>query len=127
VVGGLAWLLGGGPDGSSEASDASSPTPTPSESTSTSPTDPGSTTAAPPARGDKAKAIASFADALAKQGAFTAEQSTCVARETVETVGLANLVAAGFFDADLVFLDPDLADHPEIKSALTSATVTCLT
>ena len=35
-------------------------------------------------------------------------------------------MAAGFFDEEMKFLDPDLADHPEIKNALTQATITCL-
>ncbi len=61
-----------------------------------------------------------------KEGGFNQEQAECVARDVVTNVGLPALVAAGFFDEDMVFLDPDLADLPEIKNALTQATITCL-
>ena len=71
--------------------------------------------------------MANFAQALEEQGVMTADQSRCVARAVVDQVGYDALVDAGFFAADGTFLDPDLADHPEIKNALTSATLTCLT
>lgn len=128
VVGGIA-LLGGDSDSSTPRAESSSPAPSPSTSasgsSSSSPTETGST--AQPAQGDQAQAMASFADALAQQGSFTREQADCVARRLVDTIGLDQLVDAGFFDADQKFLDPDLGGHPEIKAALTSATVACLT
>ncbi|MEO6511034.1 MAG: hypothetical protein ABIO16_08600 [Nocardioides sp.] len=58
---------------------------------------------------------------------MTADQSDCVARTVVDDLGFDALVDAGFFSRDGDFLNPDLADHPEIKNALTSATLTCLT
>jgi hypothetical protein len=57
---------------------------------------------------------------------MTADQSDCVAKTVVDDLGFEALVDAGFLDEDGKFLDPDLADHPEIKNALTSATLTCL-
>ena len=71
--------------------------------------------------------MANFAQALKEQGVMTAEQSDCVAQTVVDDLGYDALVDAGFFAPDGTFLDPDLADHPEIKNALTSATLTCLT
>ena len=36
------------------------------------------------------------------------------------------MVEQGFFDADLEYVDQDLADKPEMKNALTSAALTCV-
>ena len=78
-------------------------------------------------QGAEATAVANFAQALKEQGVMTAEQAHCVAQAVVDDLGYDALVEAGFFAPDGTFLDPDLADHPEIKNALTSATLTCLT
>ena len=43
------------------------------------------------------------------------------------TVGLQNLVEIGMFDADLTFHDLGLATHPEVKDALSEATLSCAT
>jgi len=125
VVGGIAAprLLDDGPKPGSGATPGSTPTTsgattTPTETSSASPTATGSA---------DETAIRNFADGLHEQGVLSEDQSTCVARDVVQAIGLDQLVAAGFFDADLTFLNPDLADHPEIKNALTSATLTCLT
>jgi serine/threonine protein kinase len=85
-----------------------------------------SSSASTPAAGDEKRAAAAFADALVEQGAMTAKQADCVATKVVSAVGLDQLVQDGFFDADLAFLDPDLADKPAIKDALTSASFACL-
>ncbi len=77
--------------------------------------------------GAEARAVADFAKDLKAQGVMTADQSTCVAQTVVDNLGFDSLVEAGFFSADGNFLNPDLADHPDIKNALTSdATLTCL-
>ena len=112
------WALAfrGDSDDSTAASDPPTAGPASSPATGT----------ASPTNADEAKAIAGFAAALEKQGGFTHEQADCVARDVITTVGLPALVEAGFFDEDLKFLDPDLAELPEIKSALTQATITCL-
>jgi serine/threonine protein kinase len=119
-----ALALRGDPDYSTAASDP--PTAGPASTASSSPTSSDTASADPPSGGDEAKAIAGFAAALVKDGGFNQEQADCVAHDVVTNVGLPALVAAGFFDEDMKFLDPDLADLPEIKNALTQATVTCL-
>ncbi len=77
--------------------------------------------------GTEDRAVADFATSLKAQGVMTTDQSDCVAQTVVDDLGFDALVEAGFFSSDGKFLDPDLAEHPEIKSALTSATLTCLT
>ncbi len=86
-----------------------------------------STPGPPAASGDEDKAVASMAGTFAAQLGLTQQQAECVARHTVETVGLQNLVEIGMFDADLTFHDLDLATHPEVKDALTEATLSCAT
>ncbi|WP_134740393.1 serine/threonine-protein kinase [Nocardioides sp. 503] len=54
------------------------------------------------------------------------EGSQCVAEDVVDSVGVPALVEAGFFDEEWTFLDPDLADHPDIKKALNTAVFGCL-
>jgi serine/threonine-protein kinase len=76
---------------------------------------------------EEERAIESFASALDDQGLMSGTQSQCVARTVVQDVGLPTLVEKGFFDQHQQFLDPDLATMPEVKSALTQATLTCLT
>jgi hypothetical protein len=84
-----------------------------------------SSSATTPAAGDTAKAVASMADAFAGQLGITADDATCVARTTIEAVGLQHLVDIGMFDTAMEFHDLDLGPFPEVKSALTSATVSC--
>jgi serine/threonine-protein kinase len=101
-----------------------------SSSSPSGPSTPSSATtsgSATPTDDDEATAIANFARALRSQGVLDDEQSTCVAGRVVRRIGLDNLVESGFFDEDMNFLNPDLADHPEIKDALTRATLNCLT
>jgi serine/threonine protein kinase len=114
AVAGTAYMLTRG-DGSDPVVD-----PTPSSSASVS--SPASTAAA----GDEERAASAFADALVEQGAMNQKQADCVATKVVDTVGLDQLVEDRFFDVDLTFLDPDLADKPAIKDALTSAALACL-
>jgi hypothetical protein len=73
------------------------------------------------------KAVASMGAAFAGQPGITPDQATCVARTTIEAVGIAHLVDIGMLDAAMTFHDLDLAPFPEVKSALTSATLTCAT
>jgi serine/threonine protein kinase len=124
TLGVWALALRGDADDSTAGSDP--PTAGPATTAASSPTSSDSGSADPPAGGDEAKAIANFAEALVKEGGFNQEQADCVARDVVTNVGLPALVEAGFFDEDMTFLDPDLAALPEIKSALTQATITCL-
>ena len=46
---------------------------------------------------------------------------------TIEAVGLPHLVDIGMFDAAMTFHDLDLGPYPEVKNALTSASLTCAT
>ena len=55
-----------------------------------------------------------------------AVQATCVAEYVVDDLGFDALVDDGFFAADGHFLNPDLADQPEIKDALTRAAQSCV-
>ena len=68
-----------------------------------------------------------MADAFAGQPGITREQAECVARTTIEAVGLQHLVDIGMFDAAMTFHDLDLGPYPEVKNALTSASLTCAT
>ncbi len=111
----VSLALRGGDDDRSTTPDPLTSSPTSSATSSTT------------ASGAEATAVANFAQALKEQGVMTAEQSDCVAQTVVDDLGYDALVDAGFFAPDGTFLDPDLADHPEIKNALTSATLTCLT
>jgi serine/threonine protein kinase len=106
------------------------------ESAATSPTSPTTGPATPPtsssgsaapAGGDKEKAVASMAAAFADQLGIPADNARCVARETIETVGLEHLVDIGMFDDAMTFHDVDLAPYPEVKNALTAASITCAT
>ena len=107
------------------------------ESTSAPATTPGSTPAstpptsssvsAAPAGSDKEKAVASMAAAFADQLAIPSDNARCVARETIETVGLQHLVDIGMFDDAMSFHDVELGPYPEVKNALTSASITCAT
>ena len=98
----------------STSSAAESPTPTPTDSSP-----------AAPAGSDMEKAVASMAAAFAGQLGITPDQAQCVARSTIEAVGLQHLVDIGLFDEAMTFHDLDLGPYPEVKNALTSASLTC--
>ncbi|WP_395658942.1 serine/threonine-protein kinase [Nocardioides sp.] len=58
-------------------------------------------------------------------GTMARSQADCVASYVVDDLGFDALVDAGFFTADGHFLDPDLADEPEIRRSLTRAAQSC--
>ncbi|GAA2149489.1 hypothetical protein GCM10009844_29150 [Nocardioides koreensis] len=105
-----------------------SPTAAPTSPPTSAPTSPSATTGATSAyeEKDEKKAAHEFAVALKEQGLMDGKQSECVADALVADVGLDTLVAQGFFDEELRFLDPDLGDEPQLKEALTAATLRCL-
>ena len=105
---------------SSQSSSAASPDPTPPTTAASS-----ATLSVSPPGDDKERAIASMAAAFAGQPGITPDQARCVARTTIETVGLQHLVDIGMFDGTMTFNDLDLAPYPEVKNALTSASLTC--
>ena len=76
--------------------------------------------------GDEEKAVASFAAALVEEGELTEEQASCMAFQVIRTVGLQRMVDIGMFDEDMEFLNIDLADHPDVKDAISNAALTCV-
>jgi serine/threonine protein kinase len=101
-----------------------------SASPATSPATTGTTSSsgsAAPAGSDQEKAVASMAAAFAGQLGISADNAQCVARETIDAVGLQHLVDIGMYDEAMTFHDVDLGPYPEVKNALTSATLTCAT
>ena len=82
---------------------------------------------AAPAGTDKEKAVASMAAAFADQLGIPLDNARCVARETIEAVGLQHLVDIGMFDDAMTFHDVELGPYPEVKNALTAASLTCAT
>ena len=68
-----------------------------------------------------------MAAAFADQPGITPDQAQCVARATIEAVGLQHLVDIGMFDDAMTFHDLDLGPYPEVKNALTAASLTCAT
>lgn len=92
--------------------------------------DPAPTAAAStPTRGeDLEAATASLAEALVAQGVLTEAQARCTAERWIEEAGLEEMVAAGFFDEALQYVDQDRsAMTPEIEAAATSAALACAT
>lgn len=77
-------------------------------------------------KGDEEKAIASFAAALVGEGDLTEKQASCMAFQVIRSVGLQRMVDIGMFDEDMRFLNIDLADHPDVKDAISSAALTCV-
>jgi hypothetical protein len=75
--------------------------------------------------GDEEKAVASMGAAFAESLGITDEQASCTAQSTIQEAGLQHLVDIGMFDSEMAFHDLDLAPYPEVKSALTSASLTC--
>ncbi len=76
--------------------------------------------------GDEETAVASMAAAFATQPGLTPESAECLARSVIDEVGLAHLVEIGMFDEELTFTDIDLADHPDVKAALSTGTLSCV-
>jgi serine/threonine protein kinase len=78
--------------------------------------------------GEEAGAVASLARALAGQGVMSRAEARCTARQWVAGAGLTSMVAAGYFDADLDYVDRDRgAMTPRIEEAATEAARTCAT
>ena len=74
------------------------------------------------------RARASLARALADRGEMSRAEAACTARRWISGAGLPSLVAAGFFDADLDFVDRDRSSMtPRIESAATAAARACAT
>ncbi len=130
AVAGAAYAVTRGdddPDGSSGSNEPSSSTTVPvSSSPATTPPTSSSVSAAP-AGTDKEQAVASMAAAFADQLGIPLDNARCVARETIEAVGLQTLVDIGMFDDAMTFHDVELGPYPEVKNALTAASLTCAT
>lgn len=78
------------------------------------------------ARTDRTKATASLARALTGEGVMNRAQARCTSRRWIEDVGLGSMVRAGFFDADLAYVDRDRsAMTPRIEAAATAAARAC--
>ncbi len=79
-----------------------------------------------PTTGDEARAVASLARALADQGVMSRPEAHCTARRWIAEAGLRSMVAAGFFDADLDYVDQDpSAMTSRIESAAIAAARVC--
>jgi len=112
-----AWAVSRGDDGGSPASADRTPSPTAAPSEHPPPT----TTA------DEERAIASLAAALEAQGLMTAGQAACAARRWIQEAGLPAMVAAGFFDEDLQYVDRPQSDlTPQLQAAALSAVTACV-
>ena len=78
--------------------------------------------------GDEARAVASLARALAGRGVMSHAEADCTARRWVAGTGLRSMVAAGYFDADLDYVDQDRsAMTSRIESAANAAARACAT
>ncbi|MGH3335548.1 MAG: serine/threonine-protein kinase [Nocardioides sp.] len=76
--------------------------------------------------GDEARAVASLARALAGPGVMTRAEAGCTARRWIAGAGLRSMVAAGYFDADLEYVDQDRsAMTSRIEAAATAAARAC--
>ena len=122
VVGAVVWgTTAGDDDPVTRAPRVSTPTAAPP------PTDTAPATREP-ARGARARAVASLTDALTGQGLLTPAQSTCAAEAWIEAAGLQQLADEGLFDDDWGFVDVPAAElSPETRSAAATATLTCAT
>lgn len=79
-----------------------------------------------PAARDRTAAVTSLAGALAERGVLSRAEADCTARRWIGRAGLRRMVAAGFFDADLEFVDRDRsALTPRIDRAATAAARGC--
>jgi len=78
------------------------------------------------AAGDRAVAVDSLADALLAEQAIPEGIATCVAEGWIDGVGLSKMVAAGFFDDDLSYVDqPQESLTPKMQSVLTEVVTQC--
>ncbi|MFL6001585.1 MAG: serine/threonine-protein kinase [Nocardioides sp.] len=76
--------------------------------------------------GARSRAVASLTRALADQGVMSRAEADCTARRWIAQTGLRPMVEAGFFDADLTYVDQDRsAMTARIESAATSAARGC--
>lgn len=80
--------------------------------------------ASPPGADPGTRAAAELAESLT--GAMTSAQADCAAAYVLDDLGFDRLLAAGLFDGDGAFLDPDLAGEPEVKASLRAAALACL-
>ncbi|HET8959325.1 serine/threonine-protein kinase, partial [Nocardioides sp.] len=81
-----------------------------------------------PAPGERARAVASLSAALADRGLMSRDDADCTARRWIAGAGLRTMVSAGFFDADLDFVDrAGSAATPRIERAATAAARACAT
>lgn len=77
---------------------------------------------------DENRARASLARALADRREMSRAEATCTARRWIAGAGLRAMVVAGFFDADLDYVDQDRRSMtPRIESAATAAARACAT
>jgi hypothetical protein len=80
-----------------------------------------------PSGSDLELAVASLADALAKQAPLDDAQAECAARAWIESAGLQQMIDAGFFDADLNYVDrPQSEMTPDLRNAAVAAVTSCL-
>jgi serine/threonine-protein kinase len=78
--------------------------------------------------GDRTRAMAGLARALADRDVMSTAEAECTARRWIEAIGLRSMIGAGFFDADLDFVDRDRsAMTSRIESAATAAARGCAT
>ena len=85
---------------------------------------PGST-GAPSAR-DRARAVSTLARALTERDVMDRAEADCTARHWIARAGLRAMVAAGYFDADLDYVDQSRsAMTPRIEAAATAAAQAC--
>jgi len=78
------------------------------------------------AAGDRAAAVDSLADALLAEQAIPEGIATCVAEGWIDGVGLSEMVAAGFFDDDMSYVDqPQESLTPQMQSVLTEVVTQC--
>jgi serine/threonine protein kinase len=74
----------------------------------------------------RSRAVASLARALAGQGVMTRAEADCTAQRWIAETGLKPMVEAGFFDADLTYVDQDRnAMTARIESAASTAARAC--
>lgn len=119
------------PDSPSDPVDTPTAGPATSSTPSSPPSSETSEPTAAPATGDftpeqRKAAVDSFATALLTQPAVTQASADCIAETVVDDVGLPTMVEQGFFDEDMTYVDQDLASLPDVKTALTSATFSCV-
>jgi hypothetical protein len=77
-------------------------------------------------QGDERKAIRSFSGALVEELGITKDQADCLAFQVIRGVGLQRMVDIGMFDREMTFQDVDLAEHPDVKDAISTAASTCV-